>query len=51
MRKEEVIEIINNAFNQKNRKSLARFGIPVYNAVGMPNPQLRALAKKIGNNH
>jgi len=51
MQKEEIIEIINKAFNQKNRASMASFGIPIYNAVGMSNPQLRALAKKISSNH
>lgn len=51
MQKEEIIEIINKAFNQKNREGMARFGIPSYNAVGMTSPQIRALAKKIGKDH
>lgn len=51
MQKEEIVEIINKASNQKNRESLARFGIPNYNAIGMTNLQLRALAKEIGKNH
>jgi 3-methyladenine DNA glycosylase AlkD len=51
MQIEEVIEILKREGNPQNLAGMARYGINTEKAFGINLPTLRALAKRIGNNH
>jgi len=46
-----IINILKNQYNYKNIVGMARFGIKTKSAFGIPIPELRKLAKKIGRDH
>lgn len=48
---EEVINKIESLYNEKNVKSLTRYGIKVENAYGLSAPVLKKMAKEIGRDH
>ncbi len=47
----EIIEALKSLGDSKNRDGMARFGINTQNALGIPMPELRRLAKSIKKNH
>ena len=47
----EIIEALKNLGDSKNREGMARFGINTQNALGIPMPELRRMAKSIKTNH
>jgi 3-methyladenine DNA glycosylase AlkD len=51
MHLEEIIAYFESQHNQKNIDGMARFGIVVDKAHGVPLNELRLLAKRIGKNH
>lgn len=46
-----VLKSLKGSGNARNRDGMARFGIAVKNAYGVPVPVIRKLAKEIGKNH
>ena len=48
---EEIIKILRSKANPSNAAGMARFGISSKNTLGIPIPELRKIAKKIGKNH
>jgi 3-methyladenine DNA glycosylase AlkD len=51
MDSEEIIRILKSKTNPKNVEGMARFGINKKGTLGVPIPELRKLARKIGKNH
>lgn len=51
MEYKEVISYLKSKTSRENREGMARFGIATDNALGIPVPILRKLAKEIGKNH
>jgi len=47
----EIINKLQSLANPKNVAGMARFGINVGNTLGIPVPELRKIAKEIGNDH
>jgi 3-methyladenine DNA glycosylase AlkD len=47
----EVLSELISLKNQKNIDGMARFGISVDGALGIPIPELRRMAKSLGKNH
>jgi 3-methyladenine DNA glycosylase AlkD len=48
---QEVIERLQAFANPANIEGMARYGISTENALGIPHPPLKALAREIGRNH
>lgn len=51
MNSEEIIKELRKKTNPKNIEGMARFGINPKNTLGVPIPETRKIAKKIGKNH
>ncbi len=51
MQYKEIITLIRSEYNPKNIQGMARFGIQVSNAYGVPMPFIRRLGKSIGTDH
>jgi 3-methyladenine DNA glycosylase AlkD len=47
----ELIDDLKELANPKNVKGMGRYGINVDNALGIPMPVIRTMAKRIGRNH
>ena len=47
----EILKELKSLSDPKALEGMARFGININNTYGVPIPELRALAKKIGKNH
>lgn len=46
-----ILHTLEHAGSERNRRGMARFGIAVEKAYGVPVPFIRAMAKKLGTNH
>ena len=46
-----IVKTLKNQYDVNNIEGMARFGIKVNNALGIPMPFIRKFAKKIGRNH
>jgi len=51
MKASQLVEHLRKKGNERNRQSMAKFGIDVATAYGVPVPELRRLARHIGTNH
>lgn len=48
---QDILDWLVNRRSEKNREGMARYGIDTERAFGVPNADLRPLARKIGRNH